>query len=206
MNTNKTFIGVVIDRSGSMQTTAVDTIGGFNAFLKEQKDLPGEADLTLALFDHDYTVVHDCVPIATVKELTSKTYVPRGNTALLDAIGRTVNSMGAKLASIPEADRPGKVILAILTDGHENCSQEFTKDVVMNMLKHQQDKYSWEVVYFGANQDAIAVGAGIGLNAASSNNWIQTSAGTRSAYTNLSSQLKSMRANTPSMIVNIASK
>lgn len=206
MNTNKTFIGVVIDRSGSMSLTASDTIGGFNSFLKEQKSLPGEADLSLALFDHEYTVVHDCIPLEKVPDLDSKTYVPRGNTALLDAIGRTVNTMGEKMSLMSEPDRPGKVILAILTDGYENASKEFTRDSVMEMLKHQQEKYAWDVIYFGANQDAITTGATMGFSAQSSNNYKSTSAGTQSAYSTLSTQIRSLRSNAPSMIVNVSSK
>jgi uncharacterized protein YegL len=195
MNLNRTAIGVIIDRSGSMSSTRDDTIGGFNTFLKDQKALPGEADLTLVLFDTEYTVVHDGVKLTDVPDLTTATYVPRGGTALLDAIGQTINTMGAKLAAIPEDDRPGKVILAILTDGEENSSREYKHDQILGMLKEQQDKYSWEIVYFGANQDAIQVGGLMGLAAGASMNYVADSHGTRSAYAGMSDRVTKSRIN-----------
>lgn len=191
MKDNYTAIGVIIDRSGSMAHLEEDTIGGFNTFLKTQKELPGEADMTLVLFDDKYEVIHDCKPLAEVPDLDSKTYFARGRTALLDAIGRTIKTMGARFAAMDEADRPCKVILTIITDGYENASREYTRDQVLALLKEHQEKYSWEVLYFGANQDAIAVGRDIGVSASNSVNWRSDSHGTQDAYT-----MKSLRVAT----------
>src|SRR6185437_887189 len=118
-NPNFTDITIVLDRSGSMEVIADDTVGGFNQFLKEQKKVPGKALLTLVQFDHEYQFVHQAVPIGSVPLLTRKTYVPRGSTALLDAIGRAINETGQRLAALPEPERPGNVIVMILTDGLE---------------------------------------------------------------------------------------
>lgn len=191
MKDNYTAIGVIMDRSGSMSHLAADTIGGFNTFLKTQKDLPGEADLTLVLFDHEYTIVHDCKPLAEVPDLDDKTYFARGNTALLDAIGRTVKTMGARFAAMDEADRPSKVILSIVTDGFENASREFTHEQILALLKEHQEKYSWEVIYFGANQDAIAVSARMGIHAHNAVSYAANSHGTANVYA-----MKSMRVAT----------
>src|SRR5258708_24059358 len=106
-----------------MNAMKEEAIGGINAFLESQQKLPGEARLTLVLFDHEYIVAHDGVPIKDVPPLDKHSYVPRGTTALLDAIGRTINTIGERLDRTPEPDRPGKVIVAILTDGLENASQ-----------------------------------------------------------------------------------
>jgi hypothetical protein len=92
MNTELTEIAVVLDRSGSMQSMAIEAVGGMNAFLESQQKLPGEARLTLVLFDHEYIVAHSRRPIKDVPPLDDDTYVPRGSTALLDAIGRTINN------------------------------------------------------------------------------------------------------------------
>jgi uncharacterized protein YegL len=108
MNQNLCEIGFVLDRSGSMNTMKDEAIGGINAFLESQQKLPGEARLTLVLFDHEYIVVHDGVPIKEVPPLDNHSYVPRGTTALLDAIGRTINTIGERLNKTPEQDRPGK--------------------------------------------------------------------------------------------------
>lgn len=167
-NPNKTAIAVVLDRSGSMEYGREDTIGGFNVFLEEQQKLPGYATLTLAQFDDVYEVVHLDKPIKEVPKLTSETFVPRGRTALCDAIGKTIATLGEKLAAMPEVDRPGKVVVVIITDGKENASKEYTRDVIKKMTEHQKTKYQWEFVYLGANQDAIAVGATFGIAKGSS--------------------------------------
>ncbi len=160
MKTNLTDITVILDRSGSMEVIKDDTIGGLRTFVEEQKKLPGEATFTLVQFDNEYEVVHATTPIRDVGDLE---LVPRGSTALLDAIGRTVNETGARLGAMPEADRPGKVLVVIITDGLENSSREFTRDKVFEMIKHQREAYQWEFNFLGANQDAIAVGVAMGV-------------------------------------------
>src|ERR1019366_641563 len=162
---NLTSINIILDRSGSMEATIKDARGSFNAFLKEQKALPGEAICSLAMFDHAYDLVHDCVPLSEVKELDDKSYYARGNTALLDAIGRTINKVGTSLASMKEEERPSKVLFLIMTDGEENMSRDFNHSKVMDMINHQRDVYKWNFVFIGANQDAIKAGESMGFAA-----------------------------------------
>ena len=181
MNDDLTDITIVLDRSGSMSAVRADTIGGFNTFLAEQKAEPEAANLSLYQFDNLYETVHSVRPLRDVPELTLQTFVPRGSTALLDAIGRTINETGARLAALPEADRPGKVLLVIMTDGEENSSHEFTRPQIFDMITHQRDNYQWQVAFIGANQDAIAVGGSLGIPASNSLNFAHTGAGTQSA-------------------------
>lgn len=165
MKSNHTHIAIVLDRSGSMEACAADTRGGFDTFIAEQKKAPGTASLTLAQFDNLYEVVHDFADIQSIPPLV---FVPRGNTALLDAIGRTITATGARLADLAEDARPEHVIFVIITDGEENASREFTRDQIMKMIAHQRDAYKWEFVFLGANQDAIQAGSAMGFNAANS--------------------------------------
>jgi Mg-chelatase subunit ChlD len=171
-----THIVVLLDRSGSMESVREDTIGGFNAFLLEQKKLKGTAVLTLAQFDNKYELVHTRKAIETVPELTKNTFVPRGSTALLDGIGRTINETD----QTPKAD---KVVFAIITDGGENSSVEFTRDKVFEMIK-AHDK--WEFVFLGANQDAIGTGGSLGIVQGKSMTYAANAAGTQSAFSSLS--------------------
>lgn len=196
MNANKTSIGVIIDRSGSMSGLVADTIGGFNTFLADQKALPSEADLTLVLFDNEYLVIHDGVKLADVPDLDRKTYVPRGGTALRDAIGRTVNVMRAKHDALPEDERPGKVILLIITDGEENASREYTAGQIHKMLGEVQMTHGWEVTYFGANQNAQEVGQTMNLDSGSTINYTANSSGLRSSYTDMSDRVTRSRTRT----------
>jgi hypothetical protein len=146
----------VIDRSGSMEAIKSDAIGGFNKFLDAQKKLPGEAKMTLVLFNHDYGVIQSGVDIQNTSLFNEKTYVPAGTTALLDAVGRTIDDTGKRLADTPEVNRPEKVIFAILTDGLENASKDYAREKIRGMIKHQREKYGWEFIYLAANQDAFA--------------------------------------------------
>ena len=187
-------IGFVLDRSGSMNAMKDEAIGGINAFLESQQKLPGEARLTLVLFDHEYIVAHDGVPIKDVPPLDNHSYVPRGTTALLDAIGRTINTVGERLDRTPEPERPGKVIIAILTDGLENASQEFKRKEIFKMIKRQREVYSWEFIFLGAKQDAISTGAKMGIPIANAVTFSEAPGGTAQAFDAVSRVAASYRA------------
>jgi uncharacterized protein YegL len=194
VNQNLCEIAFILDRSGSMASMKVEAIGGFGAFLESQQKLPGEARLTLVLFDHEYIVAHDGRPIKDVPKLDEHTYVPRGTTALLDAIGRTINTMGERLDKTPEPERPGKVIVAILTDGLENASQEFKRKQIFKMIKDQRETYAWEFIFLGANQDAIHAGAQIGIPIANAVTFDEAPGGTARAFKAVSCATAAYRA------------
>jgi hypothetical protein len=193
MRQDATSITIVLDRSGSMSSVATDTIGGFNKFLEDQKACPGVATLTLAQFDHEYEIVHNNKTIKEVPALDGKTFVPRGNTALLDAIGRTINSTGKALGDMPEDQRPAKVLFVIITDGQENASSEFTREQINKMICHQRDAYAWEFVFLAANQDAIATGTAMGVAGANSMSFAANAQGTRSSYASLGANVRNYR-------------
>lgn len=179
---NHAEIVFILDRSGSMQSIQTDAIGGFNAFIESQKKVAGTADITLVLFDHEYQKVYDAKDINSVELLTDKTYIPRGNTALLDAIGRSINEAGAKLNALKEDERAEKVMVCILTDGAENASKEFTNQKIKEMIEHQRSKYNWEFAYLGANQDAFATASMYGITRGMTSNFIPDAGGTKMAY------------------------
>jgi len=195
---NFTSINVIIDASGSMSHLSHDTIGNFNTFLQEQKAYPGEAVFTLCTFNTDYHLVHDFVKIAGVPSLDSKTYTPQGGTALLDAMGSTIDSVGKKLAALPESERPSKVIFLIITDGHENSSKRFDPAQIKAMVEHQKDVYSWEFVFMGANIDAIATGTNLGISMQNTLNYVPSAAGTQDLYKSISSNTSAYRGSNSS--------
>ena len=137
MKQDFTSINVIMDASGSMSHLTNDTIGSFNTFLAEQKVVPGEAVITLCRFNTESTLLHDFVKLASVPDLTERAYAPSGGTALLDAMGTTINSVGAKLAALPEDQRPSKVLFLVITDGHENSSYFFSAAQIKQMVTHQ---------------------------------------------------------------------
>jgi uncharacterized protein YegL len=160
MNADLTDITLIVDRSGSMNSIRADAEGGIASFLAQQASEPGQALLTLVQFDNHYEVVHRGTPIDQAPPYRLE---PRGSTALLDAIGRAVTDTGARLAALPEAERPGLVVVVIVTDGHENASVEYTRDAVRAMIERQQSVYQWQFVYLAADQDAFAEAGKLGM-------------------------------------------
>jgi hypothetical protein len=172
-------ITVVLDRSGSMEKVAQETVSGFNHFIGEQKKAPGQAVLTLVQFDTQYEFVHRAKPVA---EIPSLIFQPRGWTALFDAMGRAINETGERLSAMSENDRPGKVIFVTLTDGLENSSREFSRERIFQMISHQREVYGWEFLFLGANQDAIGTAAKIGITMDAAMTYAGNPAGTSDAY------------------------
>ena len=161
-NPNLTHLYFLLDRSGSMQTIVDDTVGGFDAFIAEQRKSPGECRVTLAQFDDHYEEVYADRPIADVPSLVLQ---PRGTTALLDSIGRLVIDAGKRLEALPEDQRPGTVVVGIMTDGMENASREWAHPQIKQLIEKQTRDYQWQFLYLGADQDAIEVGMSIGVGA-----------------------------------------
>jgi uncharacterized protein YegL len=182
MKENFTEIVSILDRSGSMSGLTQDTIGGFNTFIGEQKLVPGNAAVTTVLFDDKYEVLHNGVNLNDILPITEKDYSARGCTALLDAVGKTVNSIGEKLSRMPEQERPSKVIFLIITDGMENASQEFTHAQIKEMIERQKNIYKWEFLFFGANIDSFGVSGSRGIDSSMTANFSATGQGIKAAF------------------------
>jgi hypothetical protein len=187
----KALIAVLLDRSGSMESIKSDTEGGFNAFIAEQRKQPGEVNVTLAQFDTEYEVVYANKSVGDVPRLDLQ---PRGGTALYDSLGRLITDVGAALAATQEDDRPGKVIVVVMTDGHENSSTEWTHDAVSSVIRRQEGDYAWEFVFLGANMDAVAIGQQLGFAADRSMTYATTGAGVASAFAANSDLVSRLRA------------
>lgn len=175
----------IIDRSGSMGSIASDAIGGFNTFLEEQKNDPGETRLTYVQFNHKYEKVFENKNIHDIEPINSKTYIPSGMTALLDSVGTTISEVGVRLDNTPEDEKPENVIVCILTDGEENSSVEYTTDKIKEMIEHQKEKYNWNFIFLAANQDAFKEGSKLGIDGKDTFNYVASSDGIRSAYSTI---------------------
>lgn len=167
MKDSLTQISIVLDRSGSMSTVREATVSGFNEFVEGQKSGAGGANITLVQFDTEnpYEVLYQSKAVKEVAKLTIEQYVPRGGTPLHDAIGRTIDGLGATLSKMKAEERPGKVVVVIMTDGLENSSKEYSSSRIAEMIKHQREIYKWEFIFLGANQDAILTGERLNIPA-----------------------------------------
>jgi hypothetical protein len=176
-DSNYAAICLLVDRSGSMRAIQKVAEDGINEFISGQAAQTGKRTIRLAHFDDQYQTVF---PSQAAQDCPRYSIVPRGMTALCDAMGKAINEFGAELAAIPEDERPGAVIFAIMTDGAENSSREFTADAIKGMVAQQESDYNWQFMYLGANQDAVLTAQTIGINPNHAITYTASSAGTRS--------------------------
>lgn len=201
MKKNHTDITILLDRSASMSGLTNTTIEGFNEFVNAQKEVEGTASLTVVQFAEPDKIQNfiTAQDIKSVAPLTHETYVANGHyTAYLDAIGRTINETGERLHNLRISERPDKVIFVVLTDGLENASREFTRSAIRDMIKHQEEKYSWEFVFLGANMDAVAEGGSIGVTNGKSFTYTATAAGMSNAFKSVTANSVMYRSNVKS--------
>jgi len=191
MKKSSVHITVVLDRSGSMQSIRDDIIGGFNVFLEEQKKVKGAVTLTMVQFDttDPFEVIHSFADIHNVPALTVETFVPRGGTPLLDAMGRTIHNLTAWLDGRPKKERPEKLVVVFITDGQENSSREFNLDQIKSMIKKKQKNDDWQFVFLSADLDAVDDAQSVGIAAESVMSFDKNTKGTKAMFTSLSHRI-----------------
>jgi hypothetical protein len=182
---NQTEIVVVLDRSGSMGSIAPSTVEGFNTFLNEQQNSEGEAFITLVQFDDRYEINYKSIPVKNAQKLIlGESFVPRGSTALLDAIGQTIEGL--------ETDRD--VVFVIITDGEENSSKTYKREAINKMIDTLQKENGWKFLFLAANQDAIHAGSSIGIQTANSITYASNNSGTSKVFATVSSNMSKYRS------------
>lgn len=184
----------ILDRSGSMRGLESDTIGGYNALLEKQRNEPGEAILTTVLFDNGYELLHDRINIKGVAPITDKEYYVRGSTALLDAVGKTINKIARVQKNTTENERAENVLFVITTDGMENASREFNYEKIKEMIDREKTKYGWEFIFLGANIDAAETAGRFGISQDRAANYHADSQGTSLNYEIISDTVSCLRS------------
>jgi len=184
----------ILDKSGSMHGLEKDTIGGFNAMLDKQKQEEGLAYVTTILFDNRMQTLHDRIKLQTVPNLTEKDYQVGGSTALLDAVGNTIEHISNIHKYARPEDVPAHTIFIITTDGHENASRQFGYSDIKKQIE-QKKELGWEFIFLGANIDAVTEGAKMGISAERSVGYVSDSIGTNVLYESISDPLSAMRRN-----------
>lgn len=188
----RTHIICILDRSGSMSSIMSDSIGGFNEFLRKQKELPDKATITVHLFDDKHDCLYDFVDIKDAKELTRDVWYPRGTTALYDAIGRAINKDKARFAGLG-SEAPAKVLVCIVTDGLNNASKEYTREGIQSLIR-QCENDDWNFIYLAANQNAFAVGQSFGISYANTYTYTANSVGVAGMSATLNNATTSYRS------------
>jgi uncharacterized protein YegL len=186
-NPNYTHWHLIVDRSGSMAAVRSDAQGGINTAFEEQRRLPGKLSVSLTQFDTEVDTLADFTDIADVEDYT---LLPRGATALLDAVGEAIVKTGERLAQMPEDERPANVLVQIVTDGNENSSKDWDLPKVREMIRKQQDEYGWIFSFIGAGDHAW-MGREMGTHSVSS--YVPTGQGTQHAHSHASAALGTLR-------------
>ncbi len=189
----KTELVFILDKSGSMHGLEQDTIGGFNSMLQKQKELDGECRITTVLFDNRYELLHDRIDIRAVSSMTEKEYQVGGTTALLDAIGRTVQKLVSVQKNTAKEYRADRVLFVIITDGQENASREYSSDRVKEMIQLEKEKYGWEFVFLGANIDAVETAGQLGISRDRAVDYVPDGAGTALNFQMMSETVAAFR-------------
>lgn len=184
----KNYINIIciLDRSGSMSDLAKEAINGFNMFLEDQKNLKGNAKMSILLFDNEFIKLVDNKNIKKVEPLNDKTYVPRNSTSLYDAIGLSIDEEIDKLSKIPLDKRATKTLVVITTDGFENSSRKYNGQKIKEMITDMRDNFKWEFIFLAANQDAMFTADNLGISRGNSLNFSATEKGVKTAYVNIS--------------------
>jgi Mg-chelatase subunit ChlD len=171
-------IVVILDKSGSMSGLEKDVIGSFNSFIREQKKIKDQAYLTTVLFNTNYKVLHENMPIHRVAPISEKEYNTEGGTALLDAVGKAIQT------TIDHSTPKDKVLFVINTDGEENSSKEYSNKDIKDLINHYEKWHDWKFIFIGANVDAFAEGSKMGITY--NYQYVNTGAGISTMYTAVS--------------------
>lgn len=194
MKKNVTEIVFVLDKSGSMAGLETDTIGGFNSLLTKQEKAEGEAFVTTVLFNHHYAVLHDRINVRGISSMGEKDYEVGGTTALLDAIGFSIQKIVNVQKHTSKEQQADKVLFIITTDGMENASREYSQTKIKKMIHHQKEKYGWDFIFLGANIDAITTAAQVGIDEDFAVDYYADSSGTKLNYESVSEAVITLRS------------
>jgi uncharacterized protein YegL len=183
----------ILDRSGSMSGLEEDTIGGFNGLIKQQKQVEGSVYVTTVLFDDSYEILHDRVPLEEIQPLTEKEYYTRGTTALLDAIGKTIQKLSNDHKKFGK-EKADDVLMVITTDGQENASRKYHFDVIQTLIQTYQNEVGWTFLFLGANIDSIKTASSIGIPMERTVNYHADRKGVKTNFDNLNFALNEFRS------------
>ena len=197
MKNNITELVFILDRSGSMSGLESDTIGGFNAMIEKQKKESGTCYVSTVLFNDKSKVIHDRVPLESVKPMTYDDYNVSGCTALLDAIGDAVRHISNIHKYIRKEDVPENTMFVITTDGMENASRRYDHRKIKALIEKMKKEKGWEFLFIGANIDAVTTASHIGINPDRAVNYIADQKGTGVVYDAVGDAVCCMRAAAP---------
>ena len=195
MSKKSTELVFILDESGSMYDLKKDTIGGFNSMIDKQKEVKGKCYVTTVLFNSEIKTIHDRVDLEEIKKMSAEDYCPNNTTALMDAIGKTIEHISMIHKYIRKEDIPEKTLFVIMTDGYENASVQYSVRRIKEMITKQKEKYKWEFMFIGANIDAEETANSYGIDKDMAVNYHADSTGSEIVYESINEAVSGLRRN-----------
>lgn len=161
----------ILDRSGSMSSIQKPTIDSYNeqivSLKRIQSEFPGNKYIvSLIIFDDVIETVIDNKPVTEVEKLNYDSYIPRGATALRDAIGKTIQETKSSVGKLLlEHSDENECVITVLTDGYENASKEFSNETLKMLLNEANERKNWTLMFIGATQDSVLAARDYGFSA-----------------------------------------
>ncbi|MFP5212585.1 MAG: vWA domain-containing protein [Acidobacteriota bacterium] len=180
----------ILDRSGSMEPVKQQVIEGFNALLESQKN--GQVSLTLVLFDDQYELIHNGLPLERVRPLNGETFRPDGTTALLDAIGETLDTLDVRLGQLPQD--PEQVIVAVLTDGTDDASVNYTRKAIAGLIRNRQEERNWVFLLVASSRNITQVTEDLSLPVENTMDFVHTGESVLHALDRLDDHIRELRS------------
>ncbi|GAC1332411.1 MAG: VWA domain-containing protein [Chloroflexota bacterium] len=175
-------VAIVLDRSGSMEECRDATISGFNEYVVSLRQAAAEDGarirVTLTTFNDQVEATHVRAPLDHLHRLTHATYVPNGCTAMLDAVGLTIDRLERTVK-----DTAHKIFtVCIISDGYENASRRYTYPDIAQRIRRLTEAGNWTFTYLGSSQDLSQVSKQLAIAPGNMAVYSATDAGTRSAW------------------------
>jgi len=194
----------ILDRSGSMNGKEEDTLGGINAAfeqLKTEQEANTTIKVSVKLFDHEEQLLFRSIDLKDVRPIERRQYIPRGSTALLDALGNSINYFMTK--KLQDSNAYGSCVIYVVTDGIENSSKIYNVEKIKSLITEAEKEYNIKIIYLGANQDAILEASKYGISTDSALNYSENSQNVESAHRSLASAVKRVRTGEYSGFTNL---
>lgn len=179
-STKKTYVAMVIDRSGSMSSIHKETVDGINEqfnVYRRDGDKGGDTEITLVQFDDQIDVVFDGNKPSDLVDWALTDFRPRGSTAMYDGVWAAINVLKSK----EETDDTG-FLVCVISDGYENASKEITQKTLSDEIQRLQDTGKWTFTYMLANQDIHTVSSALNVPLSNVASYSSTAMGSAAAY------------------------
>tara|TARA_B110000902_G_scaffold264713_1_gene346900 strand:- start:1008 stop:1691 length:684 start_codon:yes stop_codon:yes gene_type:complete len=202
-NVNQEVVAI-LDRSGSMNGKEEDTLGGINAAfeqLKTEQEANTTIKVSVKLFDHEEQLLFRSIDLKHVRPIERRQYIPRGSTALLDALGNSINYFMTK--KLQDSNAYGSCVIYVVTDGIENSSKIYNVEKIKSLITEAEKEYNIKIIYLAANQDAILEASKYGISIDSALNYSENSQNVESAHRSLASAVKRVRTGEYSGFTNL---